>query len=366
LGINNAEDQEALVQALKKAGGQPEKMLEDPNVRRIVGEAADKLEKDRSLTDEDRQRYKEYARRFLPSTAPTPPDPTQPDPPGTNPDGSPPAKPPDPTKPPEGTKPPSVAPPPEVGGSTIPIEPQPPPSPPSLPQKSPMNERLRDIAESLADSGLADSPAFRRMIMNLDRVKAPEAPGIGRWNGRLDQFEDRFIRLGNRLPNLSLRKLDFSRRDPGGRVIPPSADPTAATGSASQTVFVMLAAAAVGLLAWGLLRRQGLLVLRRADGSGWRLGPWPVRPEAVRTRDELVRAFEYLALLLLGPAARSRNHREIAAGLGEHSMAHEAAAERLAGLYEQARYAPPHDPLPDADLAAARADLCLLAGVAAA
>jgi hypothetical protein len=85
----------------------------------------------------------------------------------------------------------------------------------------------------------------------------------------------------------------------------------------------------------------------------------------VRTRDELVRAFEYLALLRLGPAARHRNHREIAADLGAGGP-RSAAAERLAGLYEQARYAPPDEVLPDADLAAARADLCLLAGVAAA
>jgi len=114
-----------------------------------------------------------------------------------------------------------------------------------------------------------------------------------------------------------------------------------------------------------VFRRPGLVLLRRGD-DGWRLGPWPVRPEAVRTRDELVRAFEYLALLLLGPAARTRNHEEIAAGLGEQDVSRRAAAERLAGLYEQARYAPPDEVLPDTDLAAARADLSLLAGVAAA
>ena len=104
----------------------------------------------------------------------------------------------------------------------------------------------------------------------------------------------------------------------------------------------------------------------RRGGDGWRLGPWPVRPEAVHTRDELVRAFEYLALLLLGPAARSRNHREIAAGLGRGRRDPRAPPTALAGLYEQARYAPPDEALPDADLAAARADLSLLAGVAAA
>jgi hypothetical protein len=35
----------------------------------------------------------------------------------------------------------------------------------------------------------------------------------------------------------------------------------------------------------------------------------------------------------------------------------------LAGLYEQARYAPPEQPLPPADIDTARDDLRLLAGV---
>ena len=42
------------------------------------------------------------------------------------------------------------------------------------------------------------------------------------------------------------------------------------------------------------------------------------------------------------------------------------AAEQLASLYERARYAPPGEPLPEAALATARRDLCLLAGVPAA
>ena len=44
----------------------------------------------------------------------------------------------------------------------------------------------------------------------------------------------------------------------------------------------------------------------------------------------------------------------------------QAAAERLARLYEQAKYAPPEEPLTEAELADARGDLSYLAGVAAA
>src|SRR5262249_61129604 len=96
--------------------------------------------------------------------------------------------------------------------------------------------------------------------------------------------------------------------------------------------------------------------LTRLGGAGWKLGPWPVDPAAVRTREELVRAFEYLSLLRLGPSARSRNHLEIADRLGN------GAARQLARAYEQAPSAPPADTLADSDLANARRHLTFLAG----
>jgi hypothetical protein len=86
--------------------------------------------------------------------------------------------------------------------------------------------------------------------------------------------------------------------------------------------------------------------------------------EARQTREELVRAFEHLSLLRLGRDAVHWNHVEIAGRLGEGDR--RRTAEQLAGLYEKARYAPASDPLPDAAIATARRDLCLLAGVPAA
>jgi hypothetical protein len=228
-----------------------------------------------------------------------------------------------------------------------------------------MNGRLRVIADKLTVSPLADSPAVRRKVQSLDRIKTPQAPGFVGWDRRLEQWQERFAGFGSRLPKMSWPKGDFGPRGsavraPAGPALPPDT-----AGGGMQAVFLLLGAATAGLVAWGLFRRRGLLLPGGAEG-GWRLGPWPVRPEAVGTRDELVRAFEYLALLRLGPAARSRNHREIAGGLGADDEARRTAAERLAGLYEQARYAPPDEALPDADLADARAALSLLAGVAAA
>jgi hypothetical protein len=101
--------------------------------------------------------------------------------------------------------------------------------------------------------------------------------------------------------------------------------------------------------------------------AGWKLGRWPVNPAAVTTREEMVRAFEYLTLRCLGPAARCWNHLEIAAQLGgDRNVARQQAATHLAGLYEQARYAPPEERLPGTELEAARRHLCFLAGASAA
>ena len=101
----------------------------------------------------------------------------------------------------------------------------------------------------------------------------------------------------------------------------------------------------------------------------WRLGPWPVSPGAVRTREQLVRAFEYLSLLLLGPAARTRHHHDLARQIGDQPDMdpdrRKEAAQALAGLYEQARYAPPQDDLSEEQLDRARRELRRLAGGAA-
>ncbi len=101
------------------------------------------------------------------------------------------------------------------------------------------------------------------------------------------------------------------------------------------------------------------------------LGGWPVQPSAIRTRADLVKCFEYLAVLLLGSGARTRHHLELAAEIGRQAPpvadAHQAAAaQTLARLYEIARYTPENETLLPDDLAAARRELSYLAGAASA
>jgi hypothetical protein len=103
---------------------------------------------------------------------------------------------------------------------------------------------------------------------------------------------------------------------------------------------------------------------RPAGGLG-NLGPWPVRPDRVTTRLELIWAFEYLALRDLGPTAQSRNHRALAASLGGPDEPRRGAAAELAALYEQARYTPGDAPLGAEAVTSARRALCLLAGAPA-
>ena len=127
-----------------------------------------------------------------------------------------------------------------------------------------------------------------------------------------------------------------------------------------QFLWVALIVAA-GVLVWKLLGGYVPGVGRQRKAH-WKLGPWPVAPGAVGTRQDLVRAFEYLSLLKLGPAAQSRNHHDLAAELGEPEE-HRAAAGRLAVLYEKARYTPPEETLSEDALSSARRELSFLAGV---
>jgi hypothetical protein len=150
----------------------------------------------------------------------------------------------------------------------------------------------------------------------------------------------------------------------------PSSLPSMRMASSSdgwQNIVILLAVATAAFIMW---KSFGRYRGRMGGERAWRLGPWPVSPSAVTTREDLVRAFEYLAFLALGPAAQTCHHLEVAARLGQQPALdadhRRDAAEHLALLYERARYAPLNEPLPEEELASARRELCLLAGVASA
>ncbi len=141
---------------------------------------------------------------------------------------------------------------------------------------------------------------------------------------------------------------------------PPSAEGLGAVG----IVFLaIIGAAVVGLFFWKVLPviREGRTP-RPLPGQG----PWPVDPRAIRTREQLVMAFEYISVLECGDRARTWNHVTIADGLRTAVPASASYADALARLYAVARYTPEAEPLSDATVGEARAYLCRLAGVSAA
>jgi hypothetical protein len=127
-----------------------------------------------------------------------------------------------------------------------------------------------------------------------------------------------------------------------------------------QVLLVLAVVVAVLVVLWRWLRRAGVPDIQEV----LRQTVWPLPLGQVSTRAQLIQAFEHLALVVLGPAARSTNHRDIATNLGA-TPERTQAADELATLYERARYDPVEGELPAGDLAAARRDLCLLAGMAA-
>ena len=231
---------------------------------------------------------------------------------------------------------------------------------------------------------MSESPALRQAIRDLLRYR----PGAGGHAPHLEgdgALEDQVNRLGRyvqssrlfardrwqglrmlSLPSLTPAHLP-SAGWPGGRLPSlgmPTVSPSIPSGGGSGSRLLLVALVVLlGFAVWRLVLRSPLLA---GDGGGWRLGPWPVSPGAVASREDLIRAFEYLSLLKLGPAARSWNHREICAGLSGTEPQRRRAAEHLAGLYEQARYAPGSEPLSEEALASARRELSFLAGVASA
>jgi hypothetical protein len=126
--------------------------------------------------------------------------------------------------------------------------------------------------------------------------------------------------------------------------------------------FVLLLLAVVAVFVWFQLKNLKAREAAVAFAGGG-LGPWPVDPRSINTREDVVKAFEYLSVLICGPSAKNWTHGTIAAALADLAATHEETALMLARLYELARYAPLNEPLTAAELVEARKLVCALAGV---
>lgn len=234
--------------------------------------------------------------------------------------------------------------------------------------KDQLDRMVRDL-DSWIDSPSGKSWAnyLKDMALRYEKTRVV-SPAVSEQARRLSGY---LPRLRDYLPRTSITP-------PAPPPLPrlPSFGPLSAPGlpsgrsaaGAGQVVLFLAVVGLAGLLLWwggGWLKQ-----VRQAARLAWRLGPWPVSPGAVTSRADLVRAFEYLALLRLGPAARTQHHLDLARQIGAQPdldpQRRRDAAGLLADLYEVARYTPDEEPLPDQQMDRARRELCYLAGVKAA
>ncbi|MDY3557807.1 hypothetical protein R5W23_003072 [Gemmata sp. JC673] len=293
----------------------------------------------------------------------------------------------------------------EDAPSGRPIEPRPPepepefdPERPQPPRDSPerlAQQKAYEAASALWEKNvgpLDESPAVKRAIYDLisDR-EAMDALTDGKGNSLFDMFKDGIDGDGLKdlfggldgkweWPKLDW-KLDWGKNtginlpdarprsrwpDTSGRW--PSNSNWGGWGSFNfggvqvpWLLFVPLLALVVAVVVWwkwaAIARLGGRGRVAVADG----LGPWPVDPRAINSREDVVKAFEYLSVLICGPGAKTWTHSTVADELTVLARTQPDAALTLARLYELARYAPLDEPLSRAELLEARRLVCDLA-----
>jgi hypothetical protein len=227
-----------------------------------------------------------------------------------------------------------------------------------------------DVLEALTDIGRTENGApLAELLRTLHQPDfsglnlSSRVEGLSRYMPKVGEFLHAQGGTWNEVRSLFRNAPVPSLPRFGGPSAPrPSAVPTDSEGWTPALLSMLM----LGMIVL-LFYRMGARSQARTDSSAdqWRLGPWPVLPEAVSTRQDVVRAFEYLALLCLGPAAAACHHRELAERLAEQDSGNSKrrqAAEMLAWLYEQARYAPDGEVLSPEELIDARHALCCLAG----
>lgn len=283
------------------------------------------------------------------------------------------------------------------------------PSPSKLPNPNEPNESSRDRAARAAGSlwernigPLDDTPAMKRALFDL--VEGTEgitdSDGKSFWDnlsmesGDATSLADLIdgAALGD---SWSFSKIDFSLGDWGnsggdtGSGSSPSKDswwkrltgdrkpstpssPRTPSGSGGFNfgipslqggwlpVVILAALVAIGVIAWKLRSWQARSAAARFGLGG---ADWPIDPRRITTREHVVIAFEFLSVLICGPAAKTWTHNTIAEVLADLATTHGETAVMLARLYELARYAPLDEPLTTAELAEARRLVCHLAGL---
>jgi hypothetical protein len=269
---------------------------------------------------------------------------------------------------------------PKVTDGAGPIEPSKKAITPPVPKTNTLakttEQTLKRMENGKVGDWLRDSPAWKRAFQDLQTsISNPDTSrmNLGDLQKKLRLPDGTMSKLGegalDRLRNMPRPPMPTWRPSlPGiGNLPSPNISAPTMPGLAGPSSLPSFGAGLIWLLlvllcllvGWQMLRwtkRRPLAVDPRAQ-----LGDWPVRPEAVSTRTELVQAFDYLALLTLGLGVQSWNHQAVVRSWRLKAPTCAAPAQTLATLYEQSRYTEGAEALPDAERDHARLALLQLA-----
>jgi hypothetical protein len=134
-------------------------------------------------------------------------------------------------------------------------------------------------------------------------------------------------------------------------------------GGDSKGIATLLLLTVVGLLGFILWRRFRGANVKHLATTNSTPSSLSIDPLTIATRQDVVRAFESLSLSKCGQEAVNWHHRQIATAIGSKEPGHQQAVDQLAVLYEKARYAPANEQFSETDIAAARVQVCQIAGV---
>ncbi|MFL5331096.1 MAG: hypothetical protein ACJ8C4_19570 [Gemmataceae bacterium] len=219
-----------------------------------------------------------------------------------------------------------------------------PPSSKSSPGKSAderFQDMLRDWKLDEVASNWRNSQAYRDLMQEISRAadKPPGPFSLSDVNELMGKVESLAKGLKAKLPESihGLPKLHMHTPDFGGAGFSLGQPSLPSASGTADIASIAIILAAVGFAAW-FLWRVGNLSRRRSlrkSSVSYTLRD----PEQVTTREELIDAFERLALVFFGSGAAHWHHRRVADRLAEKTLARSDANE-LAELYERARYSP--------------------------
>ncbi len=210
-------------------------------------------------------------------------------------------------------------------------------------QEDPLSRLLEGAVQRLEKTDFAarvlQSDGFQKSVTNFEAaLRKSNFDGLRLSNTQLEQMRrkleqfvpskslGRSLRLRNGDTPPSLGRPNLMPANPGGwlgpRAAPAAQLPGAGFSGFGHGLLWVVGLVVVVAAVLIVLRMRGVPLLggrHRAAASS--PAGWPLPPGRVSTRAELVAAFEYLALLLLGSAARAWNHKNIAAAIGNPEAA---------------------------------------------